>query len=174
MEVRYIVGDVRERIDEVEDGSIDCVIADPPYGETSLAWDKWPKGWPALILPKLKPSGSMWCFGSFRMFLSHWAEFDQWKFSHEVIWEKQQGHVFNKERFNRVHEVIFHFYPGSGLWRDVYKKQQYRYDTGKVTASGPRAVTHLGVVWDQVLSESHTGEKRADPPWLLASFDKTT
>ena len=23
----------------------DCIVADPPYGETSLAWDRWPEGW---------------------------------------------------------------------------------------------------------------------------------
>ena len=26
----------------------DAVVTDPPYGETSLDWDKWPDGWPAL------------------------------------------------------------------------------------------------------------------------------
>ena len=26
----------------------DIIIADPPYGETQLNWDTWPKGWPAL------------------------------------------------------------------------------------------------------------------------------
>jgi len=44
----------------------DAVLTDPPYGETSLEWDKWPDGWPALaalVAPQ------MWCFGSMRMFL---------------------------------------------------------------------------------------------------------
>ncbi|MCD6706823.1 MAG: hypothetical protein LT080_10290 [Thiobacillus sp.] len=26
----------------------DAIITDPPYGETSLDWDKWPDGWPSV------------------------------------------------------------------------------------------------------------------------------
>ena len=26
----------------------DAVVTDPPYGETSLDWDVWPTGWPAV------------------------------------------------------------------------------------------------------------------------------
>jgi site-specific DNA-methyltransferase (adenine-specific) len=44
----------------------DCVVTDPPYGETSLAWDRWPVGWPGLVADV---AHSMWCFGSMRMFL---------------------------------------------------------------------------------------------------------
>lgn len=35
----------------------DCIVADPPYGETSLAWDRWPDGWPAILR---QASRSMW------------------------------------------------------------------------------------------------------------------
>lgn len=27
----------------------DLIVTDPPYGETSLAWDRWPKGWPSIV-----------------------------------------------------------------------------------------------------------------------------
>lgn len=57
--VCILIGDVRERLQGVADGSIDCIIADPSYGETSLTWDRRVAGWPALVRPKLKPYGSM-------------------------------------------------------------------------------------------------------------------
>jgi hypothetical protein len=36
----------------------DAMVTDPPYGETSLDWDKWPDGWPAvaaLVVPPEEP-----------------------------------------------------------------------------------------------------------------------
>ena len=160
MEVRYIVGDVRESLDQVEDASIDCVIADPPYGETSLAWDKWPKGWPSLILPKLKPSGSMWCFGSLRMLLSNLPEFDRWRMSQEVIWEKPNGSSLLADRFYRVHEYALHFYPKSSMWRDVYKDPQYSYDAKRAVLSQGRA-DHYGIGPELVYSKDNEGKRLA-------------
>ena len=26
----------------------DAIVTDPPYAETSLQWDRWAEGWPAL------------------------------------------------------------------------------------------------------------------------------
>jgi hypothetical protein len=56
----------------------DLVLADPPYGETSLDWDSWPAGWPGVVAQHAR---SMWCFGSFRMFLDRAHEFAGWRLS---------------------------------------------------------------------------------------------
>ena len=53
----------------------DLVIADPPYAETRFEWDRWPDWWPDAADKCLKSTGSMWCFGSFKMFIQHWREF---------------------------------------------------------------------------------------------------
>lgn len=95
----------------------DLIIADPPYGETSLEWDRWPDGWPAEALSIAR---SMWCFGSARMFMQHCAEFAGWKFSQDVIWEKHNGSNLSADRFNRVHESAYHWYRGE--WGSIYKK----------------------------------------------------
>ena len=34
-----MLGDCLERMKEIPDGSIDCIITDPPYGTTKLKWD---------------------------------------------------------------------------------------------------------------------------------------
>jgi site-specific DNA-methyltransferase (adenine-specific) len=44
-DVTLYLGDMRLILPGL-DVTADCVIADPPYGETSLAWDRWPSGWP--------------------------------------------------------------------------------------------------------------------------------
>jgi len=100
-------GDWRELIPE--DFTADLILTDPPYGETSLAWDKWPTGWPALAA---RHSRSMWCFGSMRMFLDQRDEFSDWRLSQDVVWEKHNGSGFASDRFKRVHEHALHWYQG--------------------------------------------------------------
>ena len=34
-----MLGDCLERMKEIPDGSVDCVITDPPYGTTQNKWD---------------------------------------------------------------------------------------------------------------------------------------
>lgn len=93
----------------------DLVVADPPYAETSLAWDRWPDGWPALVA---EHASSMWCFGSMRMFLDRRDEFADWKLSQDVVWEKPNGSGFAADRFKRVHEHVTHWYRGN--WREIH------------------------------------------------------
>lgn len=97
--------------------TFDAACIDPPYGETSLAWDRWPDGWPALVA---EATSSMWCFGSMRMFLDRRDEFTThgWKLSQDIVWEKQNGPGFAADRFRRVHEFALHWYRGN--WDAVH------------------------------------------------------
>lgn len=93
----------------------DAVITDPPYGETSLEWDVWPKGWPALMLGHTR---QLWCFGSMRMFWDWRGDFADWSLAQDVVWEKHNGSGAADDRFRRVHELALHFYHGK--WDDLY------------------------------------------------------
>ncbi|AOG03322.1 DNA methylase family protein (plasmid) [Bosea sp. RAC05] len=106
-------GDCRELLATIAPGSIDLVIADPPYNETKLKWDKEVKGWLKALLPLMAPHASLWCFGSLRFFMNHKDEFSpDWSIMQEVVWEKQNGAgPPDKGRFNRVHELIVQFRP---------------------------------------------------------------
>jgi site-specific DNA-methyltransferase (adenine-specific) len=116
-EVQLYLGDMREILPALG-LQADLVLADPPYAETSLAWDRWPDGWPTLAATV---ASSMWCFGSMRMFLDRRDEFAGWKLSQDVVWEKQNGSGFAADRFKRVHEIATHWYRGNwrGLHHDV-------------------------------------------------------
>jgi len=108
--------DCRDTLPSID--AVDAVVADPPYGDTSLNWDVPLGDW----LPKvnLKPSGSVWCFGSMRMFLNQFHDFDGWTYAQEIIWEKHNGSGLHNDRFRRVHEHVVQFYRGA--WGDVYKQ----------------------------------------------------
>ena len=112
----------------------DLILTDPPYGETSLEWDHWPDGWPALAA---RHSRTMWCFGSMRMFLDRRDEFADWNLSQDVVWEKHNGSGFASDRFKRVHEFALHWYRGD--WGAVH------HDTPRVSGgSGTKSVRTRG------------------------------
>src|SRR5690554_3039157 len=104
--VTLYVGDFRDYLPAL---SGDAIVTDPPYGETSLAWDRWPEGWPASLAGV---ADSLWCFGSFRMFMDNLPDFADWKFSHEIVWEKHNGSGFAADKFRRVHELATLWYRG--------------------------------------------------------------
>lgn len=128
-------------------GRFDACVTDPPYGETSLTWDRWPSGWPALVA---QHTDSMWCWGSMRMFLARHGDIEaaDWKLSQDVIgveedgtpivrdrvvaWEKGNGSGAATDRFRRVHEYATHWY--QGMWRDIY------HETPRVPAGPGSAV----------------------------------
>lgn len=93
----------------------DACIADPPYGQTSLAWDRWPEGWPDFVTDY---TSSLWCFGTMRMLLQRGPEFRAWKFAQDVVWRKTRATSLDTSRFRRQHEVLTHWYRGP--WRDIY------------------------------------------------------
>ncbi len=116
--VELYLGDWRELIDP--ELTADLILTDPPYGETSLVWDRWPDGWPQLAA---RHSRSMWVWGSMRMFLDRRAEFTGWRLSQDVVWEKHNGSNLGADRFNRVHEHALHWYrgPWSAIHHDTPK-----------------------------------------------------
>jgi site-specific DNA-methyltransferase (adenine-specific) len=152
-------GDCREVLAMLEPQSVDVVVADPPYGETSLVWDSTVDGWPRLVEPLLSGSGSLWCFGSLRSFMAQADEFDGWKFAQDIIWEKHNGSIFHADRFRRVHECVAQFYPKRTAWADVHKFVQTTPDATKRTVRRKERPTHAGEIADSTYT-SHDGGPR--------------
>lgn len=142
--VRLYLGDCRELLPTLGE-TYDAAIVDPPYGETSLGWDRWPSGWPAAVAAV---TSSMWCFGSLRMFLAHGAEFGAagWWPSQDVVWEKHNGTGFAADRFKGVHELCPHFY--RGRWDRIYHEVPRTVYTGpdKHSRSNAARVPHTGQI----------------------------
>jgi site-specific DNA-methyltransferase (adenine-specific) len=124
--------------------SVDLICTDPPYGETSLAWDRWVSEWPAEVFRVLRPTGSMWVFGSMRMFLNRIDEFYEYRFAQDVVWEKHNGSGFHADRFKRVHENALQFYRADAPWAGVFKNVQYTLDATARAVRRKKRPTHMG------------------------------
>lgn len=160
MTVQIINGDFASAIESMDDESVDCIITDPPYGETSLKWDKWPDGWPSAVRRVLKRTGSMWVFGSTRMFLEHHAEFSGWNLSHDIVWEKHNGTGLFNDRFRRVHEMALHYYRSDAKWEDVYKAPQFTNDAkARVVRKKGRPAQWIGATGDTVYRSEDGGPR---------------
>lgn len=142
--IALLQGDFREVLSAFPDESFDCILADPPYGQTSLAWDRWPKGWPAEVRRLLRRSGSMWVFGNARLFMERSAEFQDWRFAQDIVWEKHNGSSFHADRFRRVHEQAVMFYRSDAPWSEVYKQPQYTFDARAKVVRRKTRPTHMG------------------------------
>lgn len=140
-QVTLHLGDWRELIPA--DFTADLILTDPPYGETSLTWDRWPTGWPSLAA---RHARSMWCFGSMRMFLEQRDEFAGWRLSQDVVWRKNRGSIFATDRFSRVHEHALHWYTGE--WATIHHQTprvaSQHGDKGKVVRNGQ--APHTGTI----------------------------
>ena len=144
MTVEILTGDCRDVLKTMPDESVDCILTDPPYGETSLDWDRWQVGWLSAARRVLKKTGSMWCFGSMRMFLEHADELAGWKLAQDVVWEKHNGSGFHADRFKRVHEHVLQLYRDDARWSEVYKVPQFTNDaTARVVRKKGRPA-HMG------------------------------
>lgn len=77
MTVRILNCDAMEGLAQLSDESVDCIITDPPYGETSLAWDRTPAGWLQAVRRVLKRTGSAWIYGSLKSHLA--TDFSGWR-----------------------------------------------------------------------------------------------
>lgn len=138
------LGDCRDVLRAMPAASADACITDPPYGDTSLEWDSCVDGWLEEVARVLKPAASLWVFGSMRFLAPLFAQLAAlgFKYSQDVVWEKQNGTGFHNDRFRRVHEHAVLFYRGA--WADVYHATQHTMDATAKTVRRKARPTHTG------------------------------
>lgn len=110
---KLMLGDCLERMAEIPDGSVDCIIADLPYGTTACKWDSvipfeplWAhyrrvtKKNAAIVLTASQPFTSALVMSNPKHFKYSW------------VWEKSKatGHGNVKRQPMRAHEDIVVFY----------------------------------------------------------------
>lgn len=89
MKVNLMQGDCLERMKEIPDGSVDAVIADPPYGTTACKWDSvidLPLMWEQLKRV-IKLNGAIVLFGS-EPFSSALRMSNIKQYKYDWVWDK--------------------------------------------------------------------------------------
>ena len=109
--IKLIHGDCLDKMAEIEDGSIDMVLTDPPYGTTACKWDS--------IIPLepmwehlkrvIKPNGAIVMTAS-QPFTSALIMSEPKMFRHEWVWDKVNKYTgslqANRRRLRRHEDVV--------------------------------------------------------------------
>lgn len=111
--INLMKGDCLDRMKEIESGSVDMILTDPPYGTTQCKWDSiidldmmWNelkriiKSNGAIVITASQPFTSVLTCSNLPMF------------KYSLVWEKTTatGHLNAKKMFMRAHEDLLVFY----------------------------------------------------------------
>ena len=124
--------DALEGIKLIPDNSIDLIIADPPYGlgkdygndsdkKGYSEFLRWTEQWLSLVIPKIKQSGSLYIFTTWRyspeifVFLK-----SEMLMINEIIWDRKVPSMGGSTRkFSSVHDTIGFFVKTKDYYFDI-------------------------------------------------------
>lgn len=129
------LGDCLDLMAQIPDGSINCVICDPPYGTTKSKWDSvipFDKMWGGLNRVT-KNNGTIVLFGS-QPFTSALIMSNVDNFKYEWVWNKKKAGNFVQSGFMpmKVNENIAVFYRE----KPIYNPQKTKLDKPQKVKDG--------------------------------------
>lgn len=113
MSINLMLGDCLDRMKEIQSGSVDMVLADPPYGTTQCKWDSvidMQAMWRELERV-CKPNAAI-VMTAAQPFTAQLVCSNMGMFRYEIIWEKGNatGFLNAKKQPLRAHESVLVFY----------------------------------------------------------------
>lgn len=114
------LSDVFDFLSALEDNSIDLAIVDPPYNMGKGKWDSFANNnayfeftfaWLELLLPKLKPTASLYLFNTAynsAIILNHLRD-KKLIFKNWITWYKKDGFSATKKKYVNAQETILYF-----------------------------------------------------------------
>lgn len=158
--MKLLVGDCLEQMKTIDDGSVDMILTDPPYGTTACKWDNmipfepmWQQIWRVL-----KPNGACLLFGS-EPFSSALRMSQIKRFKYDWVWVKNAGSNFAtvKSQPMKEHENISVFYQSFGTYNP---QKQMRSESGiQMVKASIKSKPNTDTVYAAVNSQgSNTGK----------------
>lgn len=133
MSIKLFQGDCLEQMKNIGTGTVDMVLADPPYGTTQCKWDSvidlelmWKE-----LHRIVKKDGAIVLFGA-EPFSSHLRVSNLKNYKYDWVWDKGKGMGFlnAKRQPLRYHEFIHVFYQKQCLY-NPQKTQGHKLKTSK-------------------------------------------
>jgi site-specific DNA-methyltransferase (adenine-specific) len=135
--IKLMQGDCLERMKEIESGSVDMILTDPPYGTTACKWDSIIPLEPMWEQLKriIKPNGAIVMTAS-QPFTSVLVSSNLKMFKYEWIWEKDGGSNFATVKYQpmKEHESILVFSKGKTTYNQI-KQERIGNRKGKETTT---------------------------------------
>jgi len=138
--IRLMRGDCLELIPGIEAGTVDMVLADPPYGTTACKWDSviplepmWDQ-----LKRVIKPNGAIVMTAS-QPFTTTLISSNMKMFKYCWVWEKQQGTnpMLAKKQPLKVHEDVCVFYAKQPIYNpQMTKGTTYRGFSSETAKTG--------------------------------------
>jgi site-specific DNA-methyltransferase (adenine-specific) len=141
-------GDCLEWMKEIQDGSVDMVLTDPPYGTTACKWDTvidLPLMWEQLKRV-IKPNGAIVMTAS-QPFTSALVMSNPKMFKYCWVWDKRAAgnHGLAKHQPMKVHEDVVVFSQNTHLYLPIMTKGKSRkkggYGLGNSIATGMKEIS---------------------------------
>jgi site-specific DNA-methyltransferase (adenine-specific) len=138
--MKLMMGDCLERMKEIPDGSVDMVLADPPYGTTACKWDSiiplepmWKQ-----LKRVIKPNGAIVMTAS-QPFTTTLISSNMKMFKYCWVWEKSNpSNIVNAKRMvMKWHEDVCVFYSKQPTYNPQKTKGRPNHSTG--IANGKRS-----------------------------------
>jgi len=133
--MKLMHGDCLEMMDHVDSGSVDMILADPPYGTTACKWDSiiplepmW-----AQLKRVIKQNGAVVLFGC-EPFSSSLRVSNLRDYRYDWVWDKGRGYNFVSVKYQpfKSHEIVSVFSQNTHLYKpqknqgEPYTKRQVR------------------------------------------------
>jgi len=187
--IKLIQGDCLERMKEILDGSVDMVLADPPYGTTACKWDS--------IIPLepmwgqlkrvIKHNGAIVMTAS-QPFTTTLIASNMKMFRYEWIWEKSRptNQMLAKKQALKAHENILVFYKKQPIYnpqmwkgkknhstKDSETKQRYLNRISKYPANTSDVKYQRSVIKEKSLNPAQQIHPTQKPVALMEYLIKT-
>ncbi len=116
----FYEGDIFDFFDEINDNSVDLIIADPPYNQNIDYWDEFEDEeeyfeftykWLDKAVDKLKTTGSLYVFNNAynSAYILTYLVSKGLIFKNSIIWYKKDGFSGTKSRYVNNQETILYF-----------------------------------------------------------------
>lgn len=132
MSYRLLNQDFLAGVDQLEEASVDLIVADPPYclgkdygngsdQKSPAEFLEWTRQWITAALPKLKDTGSMYLFTTWRFAPEIFSFAKQHLLMiNEIIWDRKVPSMGGStRRFSSVHDTVGLFAKSSNYYFDL-------------------------------------------------------